>query len=144
MKQLKILFPLCFLVIVCFGANLYFQSYSIGNTAQKIATGNVTFQRPHIINTSTTSVYVKFYDFAPTGTLVPLPTHTVNPKYVFAVNASDPSIGYVSQIQPLFLNSTGSKSVMTFTAGCYVRCVQGIAPTNTVTPLDSVYLEIDY
>lgn len=157
MKQLKNLFPifLFFAWALFFAGNLYFQNYSIGNVATELNRAPTTINRLHIVNTSTNTVWVKFYDFARftytasngtiTATYTAVPTYTNNPKYIYPLDASIPSIGYISQIQPITTNTNSNfKSVLTFTAGCWVRCTQNFAVSSTVTPSDSVYIDADF
>lgn len=132
------------LFILISATTSYFQSYSLGNTAKQISVGACNLNRLNVINTSTTTVYLKLYDYRNNNYTV-APTHTVNPKYILQVPPYIESSGnYFSEVWNNTINSPSTKTVMTFTAGCWVRVVQGFAPTNTITPLDTVYIDVEY
>lgn len=144
-KEIRILLPLCLFAFICFGANLYFQRFNLTTSAVRVGSGAVTIQRLHVVNTSTDVISVGLYDFSTsTNTLTPIPSFTNTAKYIYPLNASIPSSGYISQIQPIDVNGTGSKSVLTFTAGCWVRAWKGAITSSSVSPSDTVYIDIDF
>lgn len=141
MKQLFLTLTVCSVfAFTLFGFVGYYQKWNLTGTPQQVFSGNANLNKISVINTNTNTVYVKFYDFAPyySGTVhVTAPSYTVTPKYVLQCYPN-------SQIFTDVINSPSQKTVWTFTAGVSVKAVEGFAPTNTVSPSDSVYIDIEY
>lgn len=130
MKNLKILLPLCLCAwLIFFCGN--FRSTTNSNTAQKVNTPTTNINRFNIINTSTVTIYVKFYDQLTT------PTYTNTPILTLQCEGG-------KEIWNSTINSPSNNLVNNFQYGCWVRTVTGSADSYTVSPSSSPIIEINY